>query len=176
MTALLLEFFGSTGIGVEVSALAEELSAKTILRVAEDAVLVAVMGSGGILAEHGDLPAEVATLGALSGGSLLRFLIPDLAAFLDITLNLNNVEHNAVGRAGKGTFVVEEILKGSVAEASVLLVNFRKDNSVLGNILSELSLVRIEGVLDLGADSLAELATSRDSHDVGVGSKGKNTR
>lgn len=67
----------------------------------KDTVLVGVLCGGGILAEKGNLPAEVTTLGALSGGSLLRFLIENLAGFLKVTFNLDNVEGNAVGVSGQ---------------------------------------------------------------------------
>lgn len=171
---LLLEFLGSSGVGVHVGGLSEESGTHAILRVHKHAVLVGVLSGRGILAEHGNLPAEIATLGSLSGGSLLGFFVENLAGFLLVTLNLDNVEHNAVGVASQRAFVVEEVLEGGLSKGGVLLVNFREDNSVLGNILSEFLLVSSPVVTRLAGDGLGELGASGEGQDVRVGSESKH--
>lgn len=69
---------------------------------------------------------------------------------------------------------MEEILEGGLGHGSVLLVNFREDNSVLGNILSELLLVGSPGVSAFAGDNLGELGASGEGQDVRVGSKSKH--
>lgn len=87
---LSLDLLKGGGLGVEVGSLAEELSTKTFMGVNIDSVLVAVVGSGGILAQKGDLPDEVTTLGTLGGGGLLGGLVVAADHLLSSTFNLNN--------------------------------------------------------------------------------------
>lgn len=173
-SALLLELLESTGIGVHIAAFAEELTAEAILGVDEDAVLVAVLSGRGILAEKGNLPAKVAVLSTLAGSAFLGLLVDLLAAFLKVTLNLDNVEHNTVGATLERALVVEEILKGSLSETGVLLVDLREDNSVSRHILGELLLILSPGVTALARDGLSELGASREGQDVRVGRKSEN--
>jgi len=66
-----LNTFAGGSVVPEVLGFAEEVVAETFVRVDEDAVLVAVGSSGGILAQERHVPDEVGVFVTLGGGSLL---------------------------------------------------------------------------------------------------------
>jgi len=56
----LLHTLGSSGVGPQVSGLAEEVSTEALVRVVQDSVLVCVAEGGGILDVELDVPDELA--------------------------------------------------------------------------------------------------------------------
>jgi hypothetical protein len=68
---LSLGLLKGSSVGVHVSSFTEEFSTETFMGVNIDSVLVAVVSSGSILAQEGNLPDEVTALNTLGGGRLL---------------------------------------------------------------------------------------------------------
>jgi len=163
-----LDLLASGGVVPEVSGLTEEFGAETLVRVNENSVLVAVGGSGGVLAQQGHVPDQVAVLGALGSGDLLAGLVVNAAHVLNGALNLDNVEASAEGVAGKGTILVEQVVKGGVLESSPLLVDVGQDDGVGGHSLLKLSGVGLLVVVHLSSEVLSELGGAYEGHDVGV--------
>jgi len=144
----------------------------------KDSVGVVAGLGGDVLNEQLNLPDELSTLGSLSGGSLLGFLVVNLNEFTDIS-RLNTLDSELSSESGLVSelsifSMVEEIVQASVGEVLVLLVNFGENDSRHGDI-------RLEGSLLLGSvirDRLGQVVSKSggadESHDVRVVLEGQN--
>jgi len=56
----------------------------------QDSVFIGIASCGGVLAEQGDLPDQLTSLGTLSAAALLVLLVVNLDSVLDCTLNLDD--------------------------------------------------------------------------------------
>ena len=95
------------------------------------------------------MPDKVTTLGSLSGAGLLGSFVIAANEFSSCTFNFNNAEACSESVSNKGSFLVEEIVKACEFKTSVLLVNFRKNNGVGWDGLSEFSLVLLPVINNL---------------------------
>ena len=143
-------------VRVEVGGLAEELSAETLVGVDENAVLVAVVGGRGVLAEEGSLPDEVAALGALGAGALLGGAVVDAAELIGGLLNLHDGEGGAEGVASQGAVVVEEVVEAGERGVGPLLVDLREHDGAAWDGLLDLSEVALPVIGDAASNGAGE--------------------
>lgn len=162
-----------SSVGVEVGGLSEEVGTMSLVRVVEDLVSVGVSSGGGVLAEHLNLPDEVAAL-SLGGRGLLGLGIVDLGPLGDVAgVDSDNGEGSSEGVAGELVSVVEEVVEGGDGHVGVLLVNARDVDSLHGDGSLEGTEVGLAVFGDL-ADVGGKAGSSDEGHDVGVVREGQD--
>jgi hypothetical protein len=138
---------------VEGGSGSEEISAKSVVRVIEDTVLLAKVSCWGILAKELNLP-ELA-----------------VSSFLDhlggITgLNSEHLELHAEGGSRESVVAVEKITKGGDWHVAVLVADLGKDNSVLARA-GRLKSISLECVAHID-ETLGSLWSADEGHNVRV--------
>ena len=168
----LLDLLGGGSVAPQVGGLAEEVGTETLVRVVKHSVLVGVAESGSILDGELDVPDELASLGTLGGGDLLRLAVEDLDGVTDIA-GLDTAHTEASSESVTGQLAAEKFLERGGLEVGPLAVDVADGDSNGRNILGELSLVGSDVVLNLG-DVASETGAADEGHDVRVVGKGED--